>query len=212
MNKTNIIVSSVLAVAIVVLYILHFTSGASTVTHSAGRPNGVLPNANIVYVNVDSLLPQYDMYYEMKNQLSTKQKRMESEFASKSKNYERGVLDFQDKVQKGLVTRSKAQEMEQQLMGEQQNLLKLRDQMTQELAEEEQVMNRQLINEIVEYLKVYNQDGKFQYVMSYSFGSNLLFVPDSLDITNDVLKGLNESFDKSEKKGLKKNFDKSEKE
>ena len=199
MNKTNIIVSSILAAAIIGLYILHFAPFGKSHGTASNGPSAGTPNASIVYVNVDSLLNNYDMFFDMKKKLTEKQKRMESEFGTKSQNYQKSVLNYQDKVQKGLVTRSQAQDLEQQLTGEQQTLLKLRDQMTQELGEEEQVMNRQLMNEIVEYLKVYNKDGKYQYIMSHSFGSNLLFVPDSLNITTDVLKGLNENFNKNKK-------------
>jgi outer membrane protein len=89
--------------------------------------------------------------------------------------------------------------MEQQLMGEQQNLVRLRDNYSQQLSEEEQVLNRKLINDIVVYLKDYNKDGRYTYIMSNTFGGNLLYVPDSLNITKDVLKGINEQYAKNKK-------------
>lgn len=199
MNKFGIISTSLLSVAIIVLYILHFTTLKKSDSNDTKSFSSV-QSGNIVYINIDSLLNHYDMYFELRKQLTDKQKRMEAEFGSKSKSYEVRVADFQEKVQKGLVTRSRAQEMEQEIMIEQQNILKLRDQMTQELAEEEQVMNRQLMYEITEYLKEFNRDGRFQYIMSYAFGGNLLYVPDSLNITSDVLKGLNLNYEAKNKK------------
>jgi outer membrane protein len=103
-------------------------------------------------------------------------------------------MDYQNKVQKGLVTRREAAELEQQLMGEQQSLLQLRDQLTLQLQEEEQVSNRKLINAIMEYLKEYNSELNYQFIFSNSFGDNVLFANDQLDITYTVLPGLNEKY------------------
>ena len=80
-------------------------------------------------------------------------------------------------------------------MQEQQNLMQLRDQLSLELQEEEQVSNRRLINAIMEYLKEYNKDFNYQFVFSNSFGDNVLFANEELDITYSVLEGLNEQYE-----------------
>jgi outer membrane protein len=201
MNQKHLIIESVLAVAIIVLFVLHFTSGkhATTFTAAVSGEGKAPASGNIVYVNIDTLLNNYDSYHDMRAQLAQKQKNMEAEFTNKGNSYQKAVADYQEKAQKGLITRSEAQKMEQQLMGEQQNLVRLRDNYSQQLSEEEQVLNRKLINDIVVYLKDYNKDGRYTYIMSNTFGGNLLYVPDSLNITKDVLKGINEQYAKNKK-------------
>ncbi len=205
MNKKHLIIESILAVALVVLYILHFTSGkssASTVTTtSTGTP--IAQSANIAYVYIDSLLNNYDSYHDMRASLAQKQKSMEAELTNKGRNYEKAIGDYQEKAQKGLITRSEAQKLEQQLGAEQQNLVRLRDQLNQQLAEEEQVLNRRLINDIVVYLKEYNKDGRYNFIMSNTFGGSLLNCPDSLNITKEVLVGLNEKYGATKKTATK---------
>ena len=66
-----------------------------------------------------------------------------------------------------------------------------------ELIEEEQVMLRQIMNEVMIYLEEYNKQYNYKYIFSNSFGGQLLYTDKSLNITNDVLKGLNESYAKS---------------
>jgi outer membrane protein len=201
LSKISLIVNAVLVVAVGVLFYLVLSMRCQSCSYAQTSDSTyVAGQGNIVYVNTDSLLKKYDYYYDLKAELEGKSKRAEAELASKSKNYEKEVMDYQDKAQKGLITRSKAQEMEQQLMQEQQSLMKLREELQMNLSEEEQVMNRQLINSLVEYLKEFNKDGKYQYILSHSFGSNLLFVPDSLNITNVVIKGLNEKYNSGKKK------------
>ena len=196
MKSVNYIISGVLAVAIGILYFLHFSSGNSSTQQNGARK--AIPEvgfqSGVVYLNIDTVLMEYDMYYDFKSQLEEQGKKLESELNAKSRAWERDATDFQDKVNKGLLLRSQAQELQQRLAAEQQNLLALRDQMTYDLAEQEQVMNRQIINSIMEYLKEYNEEYQYQYILGTSFGGNILYANDSLDITNDVLRGLNEKY------------------
>ena len=66
--------------------------------------------------------------------------------------------------------------------------------MAYKLAEEEQVMNRQVLNSIMDYLKEYNKDHGYHYVLSNAFGGPLLYSNETLNITQDVLSGLNETY------------------
>lgn len=196
MKNLSLILNAVLIVAVGILFYLHFSSRgtAQTLPASEGGESFVRPDVPIVYVNIDTLLNNYEYFKDMQDDFADKQSEMEAELNNRSRQYEASAMDFQNKVQKGLVTRREAAELEQQLLQEQQNLLQLRDQLTMELAEEEQVSNRKLINAIMEYLKVYNSDMNYQFIFSNSFGDNLLFANNRLDITYSVLPGLNEQY------------------
>lgn len=196
MKHINYIINGVLAIAIAILFFLHFYSKSADNNGDEPQKSSIhiSSGSGIVYLNVDSVLQEYDMYYEFKNAFEAKQKKLENELNTKTRTWERDAADFQDKVQKGLLLRSQAQEMQQKLSIEQQNLLQLRDEMTLELAEEEQVMNRQLIYSIMEYLKEYNTDHNYRFILGTSFGGNILYANDSLDITTEIIKGLNQKY------------------
>ena len=81
-----------------------------------------------------------------------KQKNAETELNSKGSQYEKNARDYQDKVNKGLVTRATAAEMEKSLLQQQQELVSLRDKLQSNLMEEEQVMNRQILEYITTFL------------------------------------------------------------
>lgn len=196
MKNLSLILNAVLIVAVGVLFYLHFSARGNAQAGPAqtDRQSILQPDVPIVYVNIDTLLNNYEYFKDIQDDFTDKQSELEAELNNRSKQYEASAMDYQNKVQKGLVTRREAAEIEQQLLGEQQNLLQLRDQLTVELAEEEQVSNRKLINAIMEYLKVYNADKHYQFIFSNSFGDNLLYANDKLDITNSVLPGLNEQY------------------
>ena len=155
-----------------------------------------LIDSSLVYINNDSLLSNYVYFQDMQNEFADKQSEMEAELNLRSRQYEASALDFQNKVQKGLVTRREAAELEQQLLQEQQDLLQFRDNLSMQLAEEEQVSNRRLINNIMEYLVEYNKNYNYQFIFSNSFGDNMLFANEQLDITKSVLEGINEKYKK----------------
>ncbi|MDP4208343.1 MAG: OmpH family outer membrane protein [Bacteroidota bacterium] len=196
MKRTSLIVEIVLAIAIVVLYILHFTGNKCASDKEpvkAASTEKAVPG-KIAYVNIDTVIHQYSMFVDLREKLTVKQKQLGYEMNAKSKTYQNSVQDYQNKVQKGLITRANAAEMEQQLGAEQQKLIQTRDQYQMQLAEEEQVMNRQVLNSIMEYLKEYNKGKKYEFILGNSFGSNLLYADNSLDITAEVVKGLNEKY------------------
>ncbi|MEG1934547.1 MAG: OmpH family outer membrane protein, partial [Rikenellaceae bacterium] len=82
---------------------------------------------NIVYINSDSLVRGYSLFIDLKKKFDEKAAKIQGELETKSRSLERKVGDYQNKVQKGLITRAQAAEMEQSLAGEQQTVLQYRD-------------------------------------------------------------------------------------
>jgi len=201
MKNLSLISNILLAIAVVVLYALYFTGkGGNSSSNQADTTGNYSAKAGeIVYVEIDSLITNYDMFTDLKNELEKKGKEKEAQFNVKAKAFEKEAGDFQDKVQKGLVTRSQAEQMQQGLQVKQQEIYQLREQLRNEMGEEEQVMNRNVLNSIMEYLVVYNQDKKYSFVVSHSFGGPVLFADKGLNITKDVVVGLNDSYSKNKK-------------
>lgn len=206
MKKLSLIINIVLGAAVIGLYVLHFT-GKEEKTSMEDLINvttQISPEeAQIAYVKYDSLLLEYDFYHELSDKLQARKQELETEFGARQKTYEKLLADFNEKVSKGLVTRYKAKEMEEDLLKEQQNLLALRDQLTAKLMEEEQVMNRQLHYSVMEFLKDYNKSKGFQYILSFTFGGPILYSNDALNITQDVIEGINNTYVKQEDKEKK---------
>ncbi|MGE5419788.1 MAG: OmpH family outer membrane protein [Chloroflexota bacterium] len=182
---------AVLFLAVAGLYILHFTG-----RNKAEQPvqTSTAPSGSIAYVNIDSVIFKFDMFTDKRNDLETKQKSAEAELNSKGTQYERGIKDYQDKVTKGLVTRATAADMETALTRQQQELISLRDKLQTNLMEEEQVMNRQILDYITKYLEENKSQFPYQFIFGKSFGSVVLFGDSALDITNQVLAGLNQKY------------------
>ena len=152
------------------------------------------------WINIDTLLNNYDMYFDMKRELEESGKKLEATLNGKSRDFEKQAADFQDKVQKGLVTRSQAQQMQNDLAGKEQELYKLRDDLRNQLAEEQEVKLRQIHQSITDYLAIYNKDKGYHMILSSTFGGPLLYGHPAIDITREVIKGINEKYIADKKK------------
>lgn len=197
MKKISIILYVLLFAAVAVLFVMHFTGkskGKLTTIHVSGKPG-----EGIAFVNIDTIVLNFNLANDRKNDLMAKQKNAEAELNSKGEAYQKGVNDYQDKVNKGLLTRSAAQQVEQALMQQQQELINLRDKLQQDLMEEQQVMNRQVIDYITKFLEENKSEYNYQYILGKSFGSLILYSDEGLDITRPVLAALNKKY-ASEKK------------
>lgn len=191
------IANAVLATALIVLYVLHFTAKPNEGADAVDSPSdatAIPGDLSVAWVDIDTLLNNYDMYFDIRQELEGKGRRMEAEMNAKTRNFESQMIDFQDKVQKGLVTRSQAQQLQEELAQKEQELYRVRNDFQLRFAEEEQVSLRLIQNSITEYIKEYNAEKGIHIILSSTFGGPMLYGHPALDITRDVLKGLNEKY------------------
>ena len=195
MKKLSIILYVVLFLAVAGLYFLHFSGTKKT---DQSGPVSESPAQGYAYINIDTVIFRFDMFKDKREDLLSKQKNAEAELNSKGSQYEKGARDYQEKVSKGLVTRATAAEMEQALLQQQQELVGLRDKLQSNLMEEEQVMNRQILEYITKFLEENKSEYNYQYIFGKSFGSVILYSDSALDITQKVLDAINRKY-KAEK-------------
>ena len=197
MKIANIVTNVVLGAAIIVLFVLQFTGGEKSAKggeHAAAALVANPGDISIAYFNMDSVMSQWDLYDDYQQDITQKQTELEADFAGRTETFYQSVQDAQYKIQKGLVTRTEAEQLQQQLATEEQNLQVLQNQYAQQLQEEGMVKNRQMLDKIETYVAELSLEQGYSYVYSYTFGGNLIYGAKSLDITSLVVKGLNEQY------------------
>ncbi len=199
MKNLSVALYAVLFVAVIGLYFLHFSGNNKT--HKSETKSSVAGTSGqgIAYVNIDTVIFKFDMFNDRRNDLMAKQKSAEAELNSKASQYQKDVKDYQDKANKGLITRATAAQIEQSLGQQQQELVSLRDKLQANLVDEEQVMNRQILEYITKFLEENRSEYNYQYILGKSFGNEVLYGDSSLDITDRVLAAINKKY-KAEKK------------
>ena len=155
---------------------------------------------SIVFFNMDKVMEGYDMANDLNSVFETKTSGIQAEIDRRGKKLEKDASDFQNKVDKGLLTTSVAQAQYQKLQQQQQEYQEYAVRKQQEMAEEQQVMMNQIANAIAEFVAEYNET--HQYALILTTAGNILSTPvvcgdATLDITEDLLAGLNAAYIKT---------------
>lgn len=166
-------------------------------------------NGTIAYVNIDSIIQNYKLYKDLKAKFEISAKQKEDDFARRRKKFEKDAATFQESVQKGLEVRSKLEQMQGELQRAQEQLLALQQSLSTELAEEEAVLMRKILHKVQLYIANFNIKKGYSMILSNVASSSVVLTADpQLNITAEVLTGLNNSYDPETSTDLSKSVDK----
>lgn len=198
MNKTQIIIDSVLGVAVVVLFVLFFTSKSqSPVASSAPLKEYTGEALPIAYLNIDSILLNYSFAIEANEKLVNKQEDARLKLNTKLRTLQNEMQEFQRKYENNaFLSAERAQKEYEKLQKKQQDLQLLEQKLSQEILEENQALNLQLADSLTSYLNIFNADGRYQIILSNTAKDNVLMSDDRYDITKEVVEGMNARYNK----------------
>jgi outer membrane protein len=198
MKHTPLILSIIAVVAAVAALILTLTAPKN---HHAPAENsdGIQAVAgDIVFLRLDTLMMQYDMYSDLQSAFEAKAQTADADLNKKARKLESDIKNFENQIQKGLLTRSAAEQQNTSLQQRQANLQNEAAQKQQELAEESQVMLNQVMYAIQTYLEEYNKSHNFAAILTTTAASNVVMVgAPALDITQEIVEGLNAEYIKT---------------
>lgn len=194
MKGTSLIVSIVLFIAVAVLYILHFTgSGAGESVSNekvAGNPGS--GSLRIAYVKADSIILNYDMAQDLHDDFTKKQEAYTTEYGTKRETFEKEAAAFQEKVQRGgFLTQQRAIQERDRLMGKEQEIQKLDQELSTKLAGLQADNNQQILDSLMSCVKMLNKQKKYDYIFN---AADILVGQDADNLTSEVLKVMNEKY------------------
>ena len=205
MKHTPLILSIIAVAAAVAALVLTLTSPKNNHKPVESSDNIQAVAGDIVYLRLDTLLLQYDMYSDLQSAFEAKAQTIDSDLNKKARKLESDIKNFENQINKGLLTRSAAEQQNNSLQQRQVNLNNEAAQKQQELAEESQVLLNQVMYAIQTYLEEYNKDHNFAAILTTTAASNVVMVgAPALDITQEVVEGLNAEYIKTRNTTTKK--------
>ena len=154
-------------------------------------------NLKIAYVELDTLMSQYQLYKDYSEVLTVKGNNIQNTLSKKQKTLESHAAALQKKYDSnGFTTRDELERAQAGIQREQQELAQLADRLNNEFNEEQARINTEARDSIQSFLKRYNKTKKYDYVMVKA-GDNLLIANPKYDITQDIVKGLNKRYKRS---------------
>ncbi|GHT30495.1 hypothetical protein AGMMS49574_10300 [Bacteroidia bacterium] len=200
MKNINYIINGVLAVAVIVLFVLHFSgkkdAGVAPARVSAeGGITGTLP---IAYVNMDSLLQNYNYSKDLNEIIVRKEENARANVNQQASSLESEIQDFQRKIaNNAFLTRERAEQESQRLEKKRQDLQAYDNRLSNELLTEHQKLTEQLRDSLVAQLKIFNQDKKYQIIFS-NIGNVFFFKQKTAyEITAELILFLNKNYSPS---------------
>ncbi len=148
----------------------------------------------IAFVEVDSLMTQYDFAKDYSVTLQKKSNNARNTLTQKGNALQAAVNNFQQKLNNnGFQSREQAASVQNAIQRQQNDLQELQARLENELATETAKFNEALRDSLQNYLKDYNADKHFDLILSKA-GDNILLGSSKLDITQDVINGLNKRY------------------
>jgi len=159
--------------------------------------NAATGNLRIAYVEVDSLMTQYEFCKEKSLDLQKKSNNARNTLNQKGQQLQSAATNFQQKLNNnGFTSREQAESQQAAIQRQQQSLQELQARLEGELANETAKFNDALRDSLMHFLNAYNKDKKYDLILTKQ-GDNILYAAKRFDITNDVINGLNKRYKKA---------------
>ena len=203
MNKKNLF--RTLTVAAFAALTLSACNNAGKMDEKPAAAQTAAPSSlKIAFIEVDSIMTQYNFCKDYSKILEKRGNNIQSALASQEKNLEAAIKNFQNKAQNnGFSSQSEYESQQAAIQRQQEQYVATRDRLAAELQSETDKFNAALHDSIDHFIAQYNKDKKFSLILTKQ-GDNILYGDKSLDITNEVVAGLNKAYKSKPKETEKK--------
>ncbi|MCK9255683.1 MAG: OmpH family outer membrane protein [Bacteroidales bacterium] len=203
-NKITLIISSLaIILSIIVLIIVLLGKKEVVLTQNESKnftlSNDSTNNGNVAYVNLDTLLLEYKYSIKLNEDLLTEQAKAKANLESRMRAFEKKYNDFSEKMRLGSFLSQQSMENQQnELIQEQAKIQQLEQDLTEKLMMQQAELNQELLDSVSNFIEEFN-NGKYVLILGSVTGGGILYAEPEMDITNEVVKQLNERYEKSKK-------------
>ena len=196
MKNLSLLLIFLLLVAVGYLYYYEFSKkkpiGQNPVTNNVSMINDsncIRPP--IAYVELDSLNENIRYIKDKHKEMEAEQKTIETEQENSYKGLQIQKDNF---LKKGnSISQQEIQQFQSMLMQQQQQIDIKKQSSSQKLNEKNFAFMEDIQRKLKEFLTDYNKDRKYMYILTTGTGLDYIVYKDpALNITNDVIKGMNE--------------------
>ena len=199
-KSTHQILYIILFVLLAVLYFIQFSSSSNTENIPiVEKELAIQPlnkgGLNIAFVNSDTVSKYYEFAKKIQKTLTTKRSEAEGQIKSKYFAYESLVQEF-EKASPIMGDREKM-EKAQKIRLLEQEIMQVEQQLSEQVSRQELELTQSYIVKTNDYMQEIGKTLGYDYVMSYRVGGAMLYANERHDITNEIIKLLNERYESS---------------
>jgi outer membrane protein len=143
------------------------------------------------YVDIDTLEANYTYFKKKKDEFESRQKSIDAELERMANALQNDYVALQKKAEAGQLSQSEGEAAQQKLMQRQQELEMKRQNLGTKYLKDQEAFNKEIHDNLHDYIEKYNEEMGFDYILSYSKDGSILYANKDLDITEDIIKGMN---------------------
>ncbi len=184
-------------------FVLTFTQCANTpqqaTTVESHAACDSTPALKIAYVDIDTLLTSYKLWIQLNEEMIRKEENVRATLNEKAKSLQSDFEEFERKLNNNaFATRERAESEQNRILKKRQDLEDLQERLSNELAIENNKNNVIFRDSINTYIKAYNKVKGYNVILS-RIGDNILYIDTDMNITHEIIEGLNARYDASKK-------------
>lgn len=197
LKQDNRVVTALSAAVIGILLalaalIIAFSGNKSAGSGPAGPANN--GNLNIAWVNTDTIWEQYNFVSDVKAELATFETNLQDHYTASVTAFQNEYNAYIKKASAYQLSLDEQKKTEEKLAQKQQALQELDAQLSQQLLDEKTARNMEVHDSIVNFIARFNKDHKYAFILERSYGGGLLWADSTMEITNEIVKGLNKEY------------------
>lgn len=190
-NKIFLTVNILTLIGLIVLYVLFFTE----TKQPQNTATKAIDKITYAFVNSDTILAQYDFVLDAEVDLAKYEKILQNQYTTALSSFQKEYDDYIKRASAGLLTLDQQKKTEEKLSAKQQSLSEMEQKLALQLQAEKLKRNMEVHDTIVSHIMRYNKSRDYTFIFEKSYGGGLLYANPQLDITSDILKGLNEEYE-----------------
>lgn len=184
-------ISKFISLAVCVLFVA-CNGNNQTACQDCNDSTAVAPAITVAYVDMDTLQAQYQYYLDCRQELETTYNGFQATIGKKVAALQNKAAEIQRKLQEGkFVSETEFNNAQAAFAKQQADVEQLQAKYAQQFAEKEQEFNKALEDSIQSFLADYNKEHQFTLILTRAV---VLNNNPQLDITADIVKGLNERY------------------
>lgn len=154
----------------------------------------------IAYVDIDTLLISYNLWIELNEEMIRKEESVRATLNEKAKTLQTEYEEFEHKLNNNaFATRERAEAEQKRILKKREELEETSERLTNELAIENNKNSVLFRDSINAYIRDYNKEHGYNIILS-RIGDNILYIDNAMNITQEIVDGLNARHEKSKKK------------
>lgn len=204
MKNISTVLSALSLIGVLILFGLRMRDNKPekhiTVSRDAAGKDVVMTGGRVAFVDIDTLEANYDYFKKKKAEFETRQKSIDAELEKMANSLQNEYMTLQKKAQNNELSQTEGESAQQSLVQKQQELELKRQNLGNKYLKDQEIFNKEIHDNLHKYIETYNAEKGYDYILSYSRDGSILYANKGLDVTQDIIRGMNATGSKSAEK------------